>query len=68
MLPKNKPLIVKKENAKAQKTSKYYKQKDFNLAKKSIQEFEKGKWTNALKFSKKAKINQYIILYSGNTC
>ena len=64
MLPKSKPLIVKKETVKAQKSSKYYKQKDFNIAKKSIQEFEKGKWTNALKFSKKAKdksIHNFIL-------
>jgi len=55
LLPKNKPLLVKKETIKSKKSSKFYKQKDFNLAKKSIQEFEKGKWTNALKLSKKAK-------------
>ena len=55
LLPKNKPIIVKRENIKVQKTSKYFKQKDFNLAKKSIQEFEKGRWTNALKLSKKSK-------------
>jgi soluble lytic murein transglycosylase len=73
LLPKSKPLIVKRENTKVQKTSKYYKQKDFNLAKKSIQEFEKGRWTNALKLSKKAKdksIHNFIqwkhLLTTGN--
>jgi len=55
LLPKNKPLLVKKETIKSKQSSKFYKQKDFNLAKKSIQEFEKGKWTNAIKFAKKAK-------------
>jgi len=55
LLPKNKPLVVKKETIKNKRSSNFYKQKDFNLAKKSIQEFEKGKWTNALKLSKKAK-------------
>ena len=55
LLPKSKPLVVKKETKKIQKSSKFYKQKDFNLAKKSIEEFEKGNWTNALKLSKKAK-------------
>ena len=55
LLPKSKPLIVKKEREKIQKKSKYFKKKDFNIAKKSIQAFEKGKWSSALKLSKKAK-------------
>jgi len=55
LLPKNKPLLVKKETIKSKQTSKFYKKKDFDLAKKSIQEFEKGKWTNAIKLSKNAK-------------
>ena len=55
LLPKSKPLIVKKEREKIQKQSKYFKKKDFNIAKKSIQAFEKGKWSSALKLSKKAK-------------
>ncbi|MDA9687839.1 lytic transglycosylase domain-containing protein, partial [Candidatus Pelagibacter sp.] len=53
--------------------SKYFKQKDFNLAKKSIQAFEKGQWSNALKLSKKTKdksIHNFIqwkhLLTSGN--
>ena len=73
LLPKSKPLIVKKENIKLQKSSKYYRQKDFNLVKKSIQEFEKGRWTNALKLSQKAKdksIHNFIqwkyLLTTGN--
>jgi len=55
LLPKNKPLIVKKEIIKTHKKSKYYKQRDFNLAKKSIQAFEKGQWTKALSLSKKTR-------------
>ena len=55
LLPKSKPLRVKKEKLKAKKKSKYFKQKDFNIAKKSIQAFEKSNWNNALKLSKKAK-------------
>ena len=55
LLPKNKPITVKKEVIKTQKTSKYYKQKDFDLAKRAIQALEKGQWTNALSISKKAK-------------
>ena len=55
LLPKSKPLIVKKEKSKIQKKSRYFNKKDFNIAKKSIQAFEKGKWSSALKLSKKAK-------------
>ena len=55
ILPKSKPLIVKKEIKKKQQKSKYYKQKDFNYAKKAIQLFEKGDWKGALNISKKAK-------------
>ncbi len=55
LLPKNKPLIVKKELVKKHKKSKYFKQKDFDLAKKSIQAFEKGQWTKALSLSKKTR-------------
>ena len=55
ILPKSKPLIVKKEIKKTQQKSKYYKQKDFNYAKKAIQLFEKGDWKGALNISKKAK-------------
>jgi soluble lytic murein transglycosylase len=73
LLPKSKPLIVKKENIKLKKSSKYYRQKDFNLVKKSIREFEKGRWTNALKLSQKAKdksIHNFIqwkyLLTTGN--
>ena len=44
LLPKSKPLIVKKENIKLQKSSKYYRQKDFNLVKKRCpQNLGKGK-------------------------
>ena len=55
LIPKSKPLIVKKETLKIQKSSKYFKKKDFDLAKNSIQAFEKGQWTKALSLSKKAK-------------
>ena len=37
LVPKSKPLIVKKETQNKVKKSKYYRQKDFNIAKKSIQ-------------------------------
>jgi soluble lytic murein transglycosylase len=55
LLPKSKPLIVKKELNKKNKKSNYFKQKDFDIAKKSIQLFEKGQWTKALALSKKTK-------------
>ena len=55
LIPKNKPLVVKKEKSKVQKKSKYYNKKDFSLAKQSILAFEKGNWKSALSLSKKAK-------------
>jgi len=55
LLPRNKPITVKKEAKKLKKKSKYFRQKDFNLAKKSIRAFEKGQWSKALSLSKKAK-------------
>ena len=55
LIPKAKPLIVKKEISKIQKTSKYYRKKDFELAKKSIRAFEKGQWSTAISLAKKAR-------------
>ncbi|MDB9710547.1 lytic transglycosylase domain-containing protein [Candidatus Pelagibacter ubique] len=55
LIPKIKPLIVKNEKSVVQKSSKYYSQKDYDIAKKSIQSMEKGQWTTALKNSKNAK-------------
>lgn len=55
LIPKSKPLIVKSEKSVVQKSSKYYSQKDYDIAKKSIQAMEKSQWTSALKNSKKAK-------------
>ena len=55
LIPKSKPLIVKSEKSVVQKRSKYYSQKDYDIAKKSIQAMEKSQWTTALKNSKKAK-------------
>jgi len=55
ILPKSKPLVVKKEIEKKQVKSKYYRKKDFNLAKKAIKSFEKGDWEGALSLTKKAK-------------
>ncbi|MDC1541002.1 lytic transglycosylase domain-containing protein [Candidatus Pelagibacter ubique] len=55
LIPKSKPLIVKSEISVVQKRSKYYSQKDYDIAKKSIQAMEKSQWTTALKNSKNAK-------------
>ncbi len=55
VLPKIKPLIVKKEIDKSQKTSKYFKQKDFDRAKKAIKLLEKRKWDSSLSVAKKSK-------------
>ena len=54
IVPKTKPLIVKKEKSKLKKTSKYYRKKDFALAKKAIAEMEKRKWVAALSTAKKS--------------
>ena len=55
IVPKIKPKVVKKTIKKAAKKSKYYSKKKFSLAKRSIESFEKGKWTQAIKFAKKSK-------------
>ena len=55
LLPKNKPLTVKKESVLKKTNSKFYSQKDFNIAKKSIQAMEKRQWSTALSLSKKAR-------------
>ena len=73
LVPKSKPLVVKKSSLSAKISSKYYSQKDFDLAKKSIKAMEKRQWTSALSFSNKAKdksIHSFIqwrhLLTSGN--
>ena len=55
LIPKSKPLVVKSEKSVVQTRSKYYSQKDYGIAKKSIQAMEKSQWTTALTNSKKAK-------------
>ena len=53
--PKSKPLRVKKTSASKKTSSKFYSQKDFNIAKKSIQAIEKRQWKAAISLSKKAR-------------
>ena len=55
ILPKEKPLVVSKKITKIQKKSKYYRKKDFSLAKKAINQMEKKNWVKALSISKKAR-------------
>ena len=55
LLPKNKPLIVRKDKAIIKKKSKYFSEKDFNYAKQAIRLIEKRNWTEAQKIAKKAK-------------
>ena len=46
---------MKKKISKVQKKSKYYRKKDFTLAKKAIIAMEKKKWATALSTAKKAR-------------
>jgi len=55
LIPKSKPLVVKKTKSVAKTQSKYYSQKDFSIAKRSIQAIEKREWSRALTLSKNAK-------------
>mgnify|MGYP005994924223 FL=1 len=54
-IPKKKPTINEFNTTEAVKISKFYNKRDFDLAKKAIQEMEKAKWNSAIKISKKAK-------------
>jgi len=55
LIPKSRPLIIKKTKSLVKQRSKYYSQKDIGLAKKSISAFRKGQWKTALITAKKAK-------------
>ena len=55
IIPKNKPKIVSKKIKAAEVKSKYFSKKKFRLAQKSIEAFEKGRWTEALSLAKKSK-------------
>jgi soluble lytic murein transglycosylase len=54
LIPKSKPLVVKKSKSIVKTQSEYYSQKDYGLAKKSIQAMQKSQWSTALSQSKKA--------------
>ena len=73
LIPKTKPLLAKKQIKKTRTMSKYFKKRDFELAKKAIKEIEKSKWSTALSLTKKTKdksIYNFIqwkhLLTSGN--
>ena len=73
LIPKSKPLIVKKTKSIVKAVSKYYSQKDYNIAKKSIKAMQKSQWSTALSISKKSKdrsIHNFIkwrhLLTTGN--
>ena len=55
IVPKNKPKIVSKKIKTAEVKSKHFSKKKFRLAQKSIEAFEKGRWTEALSLAKKSK-------------
>ena len=55
IIPKSKPLVIKTKITKVQKKSKFYRKKDFNLARKAITLMEKKKWVTALSTAKKAR-------------
>ncbi|MDA7573197.1 lytic transglycosylase domain-containing protein [Candidatus Pelagibacter sp.] len=55
LIPKSKPLIVKKSITSIKNSSKYFSKRDFDLAKKSIKAMEKRQWNLALSTSKKAR-------------
>jgi len=55
IIPKNKPLIVKKERLRKLTKSKYYSDRDLKYAKQAITFMEKSNWNDAKKIAKKAR-------------
>ena len=55
IIPKNKPLIVRKQTTRVAKKSSYYSDRDYAYAKQAIQFMEKSNWNDALKVAKKAR-------------
>ncbi len=73
ILPKNKPLVVKKDILNIKKKSKYFSEKDFSYAKEAIRLMEKRSWREAERIAKKAKnksiynfINWRHLITTGN--
>ena len=55
LIPKSKPLVVKKVKSVVKISRNIISQKDYKIAKKSIAAMEKSQWSTALSKSKKAK-------------
>jgi len=55
ILPKKKPITVRKKIEKTVVKSKVFSKKDFKIAKSTFEAIDKKKWQTALKLSKKAK-------------
>ena len=55
IIPRSKPLVVKKEKSISAKKSKYYSKKDYHIAKTSLKYMEQKKWSSAEKTAKKAR-------------
>ena len=55
IIPKNKPLIVRKERLRKVKKSRYYSDRDLKFAKQAIAFMEKSNWKDAKKVAKKAR-------------
>ena len=55
IIPKNKPLIVKKQRIRTTKKSIYYSERDINYARQAIKFMEKANWKDAKKSAKKAR-------------
>ncbi len=55
LIPKKKPLVVKKQRLKLVKKTKYYSERDFEYAKQAINFMEKGNWKDAKKTANKAR-------------
>ncbi len=55
IIPRSKPLVVKKEKSVSAKKSKYYSKKDYQIAKTSLKYMEQKKWSSAEKTAKKAR-------------
>ena len=55
IIPKNKPLVVRKQSSRTKKTSKYYSDRDYAYAKQAIKFMEKSNWKDAKKVAKKAR-------------
>ncbi len=55
IIPKNKPLIVKKKRTRVVRKSNYYSDRDISYARQAISFMEKSNWRDARKAAKKAR-------------